>query len=196
MRLLRITRRMLPAMFVAGSVWAVLASPIPGEWEGTADFGTIAFTVKDDGTAITKIKYDFEEWRCGNVTRSGGATISGSWPIRNDEIDITNQMYNLTMTISGTFDSAGNEASGAWVADSYGTVCRGTWQATPLSGVVAPTAIFTADPKQGPAPLTVTFDASASYDSDGTIQSYDWDFGDGETGSGVTANHTYETGSL
>ena len=39
--------------------------------------------------------------------------------------------------------------------------------------------------------LTVTFDASSSYDPDGYIVSYEWDFGDGSTASGVTVTHTY-----
>jgi len=39
---------------------------------------------------------------------------------------------------------------------------------------------------------TVTFDASASYDPDGSIVSYEWDFGDNVTGTGMIANHTYE----
>ena len=37
----------------------------------------------------------------------------------------------------------------------------------------------------------ITFDGSESYDSDGTIVSYSWDFGDGTTASGVTTDHTY-----
>jgi PKD repeat protein len=39
--------------------------------------------------------------------------------------------------------------------------------------------------------LTCNFDASGSSDPDGTITSYAWDFGDGTTGSGTTASHTY-----
>ncbi len=39
--------------------------------------------------------------------------------------------------------------------------------------------------------LACTADGSGSADSDGTIASYAYDFGDGATGSGVTANHTY-----
>jgi PKD repeat protein len=37
----------------------------------------------------------------------------------------------------------------------------------------------------------VLFDGSGSTDPDGNIVSYSWDFGDGYTGSGVTASHSY-----
>jgi len=40
----------------------------------------------------------------------------------------------------------------------------------------------------------VTFNASASYDLQGAIASYDWDFGDGSTASGVSVEHTYVEG--
>ncbi|SEL20596.1 PKD domain-containing protein [Blastococcus sp. DSM 46786] len=39
--------------------------------------------------------------------------------------------------------------------------------------------------------LAAEFDGSASADPDGSITGYSWDFGDGATGSGVTATHTY-----
>jgi len=38
---------------------------------------------------------------------------------------------------------------------------------------------------------TVHFDASASRDPDGSIVSYEWDFGDGATATGVKVTHTY-----
>ena len=40
----------------------------------------------------------------------------------------------------------------------------------------------------------MTFDASDSSDFDGTIVSFDWDFGDGDTGTGVLVTHSYSTG--
>ncbi|MCK4758045.1 MAG: PKD domain-containing protein, partial [Thermoplasmata archaeon] len=41
--------------------------------------------------------------------------------------------------------------------------------------------------------IELIFDGSGSYDPDGTIISYDWDFGDGAIGTGVNALHTYTT---
>ncbi|UCD14423.1 MAG: PKD domain-containing protein [Thermoplasmatales archaeon] len=38
---------------------------------------------------------------------------------------------------------------------------------------------------------TAYFNASSSYDRDGTIMSYDWDFGDDTSGTGMIINHTY-----
>jgi len=55
-----------------------------------------------------------------------------------------------------------------------------------------PVADFTLSPQKGEIPLTVTFDASSSYDPDGTIVSYDWDFGDGSTGKGKVVTYTYD----
>ena len=54
-----------------------------------------------------------------------------------------------------------------------------------------PVAIFSTDPTSGPSPLTVGFDASASYDPDGTVVDYSWDFGDGTSGTGITTTHTF-----
>ncbi|MCW8129499.1 MAG: tandem-95 repeat protein [Planctomycetota bacterium] len=54
-----------------------------------------------------------------------------------------------------------------------------------------PLAAISAAPTSGVAPLTVSFSASGSSDPDGSIVSYAWDFGDGQTATGVTATHVY-----
>ncbi len=54
---------------------------------------------------------------------------------------------------------------------------------------------ITADPTTGEAPVTVNFTASAT-DSDGTIASHKWQFGDGATSQAANPSHTYaEAGS-
>jgi thiol-disulfide isomerase/thioredoxin len=55
----------------------------------------------------------------------------------------------------------------------------------------APVANFSAYRLSGGAEPTVLLDASASTDPDGRIVSYQWVFGDGTSGSGIEAEHTF-----
>ena len=49
----------------------------------------------------------------------------------------------------------------------------------------------TGGPYTGIVGTALTFDGSASYDPDGTIVAWDWNFGDGSTGSGMSVDHAY-----
>jgi hypothetical protein len=55
-------------------------------------------------------------------------------------------------------------------------------------------AQITADVAGGAGPLTVHFAGTALSESGAAITSYQWDFGDGTTGSGSQISHTYQTG--
>lgn len=56
----------------------------------------------------------------------------------------------------------------------------------------APTAVASANPTSGPAPLDVSFDGRGSSDPDGDPLTYEWDFGDGSpTATGATTSHRY-----
>ena len=57
---------------------------------------------------------------------------------------------------------------------------------------LAPRAQIVADPLDGDAPLRVRLDGSGSTDADGVVESWRWDFGDGEQGRGPVIVHTYD----
>ena len=52
-------------------------------------------------------------------------------------------------------------------------------------------AVASADVTSGKAPLVVTFDSSASTDSDGTITGYSWDFMDGRFSTEANPSHKF-----
>ncbi len=58
-----------------------------------------------------------------------------------------------------------------------------------------PVAVALASASAGTAPLTVNFSSAGSTDLDGSIVSYAWDFGDGQTSIAANPSHTYAVGS-
>lgn len=66
-----------------------------------------------------------------------------------------------------------------------------TMRVAPLNEL--PTASFTVAPTEPKTNQSVTFDASASVDPDGTITAYTWEFGDQTTGQNKIVTHVYKT---
>lgn len=66
----------------------------------------------------------------------------------------------------------------------------------PMNSNTPPIAGVVTSALSGASPLYVTFDASSAYDPDGTILSYQWNFGDGAAATGTYATHTYNAGTF
>jgi len=60
-----------------------------------------------------------------------------------------------------------------------------------LLDLTPPVATFTYEPVNPKKGETVSFNASASHDELSMITNYEWDFGDGTSGTGVIVNHVY-----
>ncbi|MGM1029574.1 MAG: PKD domain-containing protein [Actinomycetota bacterium] len=96
-------------------------------------------------------------------------------------------------TTQHTYASAGSYSVRLTVTDDDGataTTTRSVTVTAPPPANMPPTAVIGTPVIDGRA---VAFDATGSTDSDGTIASYAWQFGDGATGTGATPSHTYAT---
>jgi PKD repeat protein len=60
-------------------------------------------------------------------------------------------------------------------------------------GTGQPTADFSVTPETGDVSVNFGFDASLSNDTDGSIVSYSWNYGDGTTDSGMIVTHRFES---
>ena len=95
---------------------------------------------------------------------------------------------DATISVMGT-DGAGHDISKT-IAFDLPSLLPGI-DFTPPTAVIATTPIDTT----GTIPFTIMFDASASTDDRG-IESYNWTFGDGSSGMGITANHNYDNSGI
>ncbi len=132
--------------------------------------GTVNEPVQFNGSGSsdpdgTIVAYD---WDFGD-----GSTGSGPTPIHTYTAD-----GSFTVTLTVTDDMGASDST--------------TRTATIGLGNQPPVADAN-NPYNGMANEPVQFDGSNSSDPDGTIVAYDWDFGDGNTGSGPTPSHTYTT---
>ena len=60
-----------------------------------------------------------------------------------------------------------------------------------IGGCYEPVAVIDADKFEGPAALIISFNSTNSYDPDGSITAWRWEFGDGQRASTKDVVHTY-----
>jgi PKD repeat protein len=127
----------------------------------------------------------------GLVGRSrGGSVMSSYWDNESTGQDTSEGGTKLTTSEMQGFDAAqsmtGLDFEGRWSAKN------GSYpELRTASGTATPTASFAYSPE---APITsesIEFNASGSTDN-GTIESYGWSFGDGESGTGEKVTHEYD----
>jgi PKD repeat protein len=118
----------------------------------------------------------------GESSSPNGAIVSYEWDFGDDEA-------GSGVTVEHTYTEKGTYAVTLVVTDSTGATAARTDEVQALS--LAPVAKFTVAPYYVTVDEAVWFDASDSYDPDGEIVEYLWDFGDGTSDEGVVVSHEY-----
>jgi len=94
---------------------------------------------------------------------------------------------------SAEFDTSSAVAGTYWVEvdDGDGHTDTATVKILKPEQNLPLTALFIYSPQNPAIDEEITFDASSSYDSDGEIVAYEWNFGDGNADSGKVVTHSY-----
>ncbi|MFD5277259.1 PKD domain-containing protein [Pseudarthrobacter sp. NPDC058362] len=141
-----------------------------------ATLGPNGMQIVVDGTVRAGRTDVTAAWPFDGYWRVGGDNLS-NWPSRPTSRYLTGQIDDVAI-YPGVLPLSRIQAH--YVASGR------TVDAPPAP----PTAAFTAETDG----LTVNVDGTASSDANGPIAAYDWKFGDGATGTGVKASHTYAAG--
>jgi PKD repeat protein len=170
---------------------------------------TVTLTLTDDSGKTDSVRKTVS---VANDAPTADFSYSPSNPDTQDTISFTASASDSDGSISSytwDFDDGGttDDATGSSTSNSYGddgsydvtmTVTDDDGATTTVTKTVqvdnaGPTADFTYSPSKPRAGDTTSFDGSGSSDVDGSIVSYEWDFGDGTTRSGETPTHTYDS---
>ena len=146
---------------------------------------TKSVAVRKNVEPTVALSYDCDELVCdfdsSGTTDPDGTVATYAW-IFGDGATSNQANPAHTYQVSGTYTVS------LTVTDNEGgTTTRTDSVTVSVTPNTPPTAAFSMDCNQ----LACTFNGSASADSDGTIASYGWEFGDGATATGPTASRTY-----
>lgn len=119
-----------------------------------------------------------------------GMITSYQWSSRKDGVLSSDPTFSISTLSVGThtisFKVKDND--GDWSSEKTTQVKITAIQSENLQPVAE-----VGGPYTGTVNTSVLFDASDSYDSDGGIEEYSWNFGDGGSGSGKMISHTYKS---
>ena len=108
------------------------------------------------------------DWDFGDLTTGNGNPVSHTYPLPGD--------YTVSLIVTDTLG------------------CMDTLVKPDYIYIHPPTADFSANVTSGCPPLTVTFTDNSVFDT--TVVAWDWDFGDGNSGTGTPVTHTYTNPGL
>ena len=160
---------------------------------------TVIITVKSYFLVNEPIKFnatitypDGSDLQSGNVTTSLSFSGGGYTTTVPTIFDSTLQIWR------GTYNPIGNEPGGLWSLTITGSNSSAPADFGVATRVIQlqdrpPVAVIIDSPTTALTQIAIQFNATGSYDPDGTLVGYSWNFGDSSTGSGFSVTHTYAT---
>ena len=162
------------------------------------------FTVTDvpveniDPVADANGPYSGEEGVAISFDGSGSSDEDGT--IESYAWDFGDEVDGIGISPSHAYAAAGIYTVNLIVTDDDGATHTDTTTATVTEPGAPPANVDPVADADGPysgfVGTSISFDGSGSSDSDGTIESYAWIFGDGGTGTGVSPSHTYDDADI
>jgi glucose/arabinose dehydrogenase len=165
-----------------GAIWVTTVTTIYRYWDSAAPPIASFIATPNPTTVGTPVIFDASAsydpdgmidsyaWDFGDMTTGGGPTPSHVYSSLGT--------YNVSLTVTDN--------------ESYAvTTYREVDVQPPPPGPQAPVARFLVSPSPVNPGAPVSFNASTSYDLDGSITSYAWEFGDGLGGTGIQVSHAY-----
>ena len=157
---------------------------------GQIDSYTFAEVVEDHTIHVLFGKYTISgQIKSGNAPFAG-VLVKLNGPASGTAVTDAKGNYSFTALVNGDYTITPTMAQHRFQPSSKKVKIKGA----DVAGIdfkgspVAPLSDFSGKPLSGKAPLTVKFTDKSS----GAIQSYSWDFGDGEKSTSRNATHTYE----
>ena len=143
------------------------------------DGPTASFVYSPTNPAVNEVVY----FNASESSDDDGTIVAYNW-------DLGDGSGASGKTITHTYTSAGTYTVLLVVIDDSGNT-GSTSETIPVGENENPTAVFDYSPSNPKVDEDIYFNASDSSDPDGTIESYEWDFGDNTTGTGETVTHRY-----
>jgi PKD repeat protein len=142
---------------------------------------------------VVNTAFNFDGYQYSFDPNVGGGLNQEYWNF-GDYVNCTNGCTATDSNQTHTYTAAGSYPVTMTFTDVEGGSSTTSTTVYVVNSGHAPRVVETITPTSGVAPLTVSGNASGSYDYDGTIANYDWNWGDGSAdASTAVASHTYTT---